>query len=213
MFFVTFALIVFVDLALGVYLERQLRRSGEDLLVDGLAGQAKAARELVERNSLKAAAIDSITVTLPEPLRRIVDRPATPATRFESVVSVQHQIAVAIVAPDRLLDVDRTPPFTSRPLRRLQSRIRVRRSRTLDEGYPGAWPARVTIAAGRRRFIEVMVRPRGDAADPLSWDDIAAKFERLTAPTIGVEAARRTVRTMQHAKPTDPMPPLWELAP
>jgi 2-methylcitrate dehydratase PrpD len=57
-----------------------------------------------------------------------------------------------------------------------------------------------------------MRHPRGDAGDPLGWDDIAAKFERLAAPTIGVEAARRTVRTMQHAKPDASTPPLWELA-
>jgi len=176
----------------------------------GLAAIA-AARELVERNSIEPADIDSITVALPELLRRIVDRPATPATRFESIVSVQYQIALAIIAPDRLLDIDRTPPLASKALRRLQSRVDVRRARNLEADYPDAWPARVTIMVGRRRFTEVMVRPPGDAADPLGWDAIAAKFERLTVPTIGADVSSRTVRAMQHAQPNDVMPPLWEL--
>jgi 2-methylcitrate dehydratase PrpD len=176
----------------------------------GLAA-IEAARELVERNSIEAADIDNITVALPEMLRRIVDRPATPATRFESIVSVQYQIALAIVAPDRLVDIDRTPPFSSKALRRLQARVDVRRARNLEADYPAAWPARVTVVVGHRRFVGVMMRPPGDAADPLSWDAIAAKFERLTVPTIGVEVAPRTVRAIQHAHPNDVMPPLWEL--
>jgi 2-methylcitrate dehydratase PrpD len=177
----------------------------------GLAA-IEAARDIVERHSLDASDIDRISVALPDMLRRVVDRSDRPATRFESIVSVQYQIALAIAAPDRLLDVDRTPVFSSPALRRLQSKIRVRRSRELDRYYPDAWPARVTITVGRRRFIEVMLRPHGDAADPLGWDDIAVKFQRLTAPAIGVEAARRTVRVMQGAKPNAVMPRLWELA-
>jgi len=178
----------------------------------GLAA-IEAARDIVERHAINAADIDRITVTLPEPLRRIVDRPAAPATRFESIVSVQYQVALAIAAPDRLLDVDRTPPFSSPSLRRLQSRIRVRRSRELGASYPDEWPARVTITVGRRRLTEVMMRPPGDAYNPLDWDDLAAKFERLAGPTIGIAAARRTVRTMRKAAPNANMPRLWELAP
>ena len=177
----------------------------------GLAA-IEAVRTLVESNGIDAASIDRITVYLPELLLRIVDRSATPTTRFESIVSVQHQIALAIVAPDRLLDVDRTPPFASKALRRLQACIDVRHARDLDAYYPGAWPARVAIAAGRRRFSRLVVHPRGDARRPLAWSDIAAKFERLAAPTIGVAACRRTIRAMQNTTPGARMPPLWELA-
>jgi 2-methylcitrate dehydratase PrpD len=177
----------------------------------GLAA-IEAARELVEWNSIDTPDIDSITVALPELLRRIVDRAAAPATRFESIVSVQYQIALAIAAPDRFLDADRTPLFWSRSLRRLQMKIRVRRSRELDAYYPAQWPARVTIVVGRRRFRRLVVHPWGDARRPLHWDDIAAKFERLALPTIDVEAARRTVCAMRDARPHTAMPPVWELA-
>ena len=176
----------------------------------GLAA-IEAARDLFDRHAIDAAGIDSITVALPELLRRIVDRPGKPATRFESIVSVQYQIALAIAVPDRLLDVDRTPPLSSRLLRRLQSKIRVRHSRELDAYYPAEWPARVTIAVGRRRFVELMVHPPGDACDPLGWDAIAAKFEHLASPTIDIEAARRTVRAIRDARPDAAMPPLRDL--
>jgi 2-methylcitrate dehydratase PrpD len=177
----------------------------------GLAA-IEAAREIVGRHHLDATVIDRIVVALPALQRRIVDRAANPATRFESIVSVQYQIALAIVAPDRLLDVDRTPPFSSDAIRRVQSRIEVGRGRDLDAHYPRSWPARVTIAAGRRRLTRVVVHPRGDARRPLGWDDVATKFERLAAPAIGVDAARRTVRAMRNATPNARIPALWELA-
>jgi 2-methylcitrate dehydratase PrpD len=178
----------------------------------GLAA-IEAAREIVARHNLAADDIDAVIVALPELQRRIVDRPGTPATRFQSIVSVQHQIALAIVAPDQLADVDRTPPFSSSEVRRLQSKIEVSRARDLDAHYPRAWPARVTIAVGRRRYARVVLHPRGDARRPLGWDEIVMKFERLAAPSIGGDTARRTVRAVQAARPNAAMPALWELAP
>jgi 2-methylcitrate dehydratase PrpD len=177
----------------------------------GLAA-IEAAREIIARNSIDAVAINTIVIALPELQRRIVDRSGTPTTRFQSIVSVQYQIALAVAAPDEFVDLERTPPFSSRRVRSLQSKIDVRRARDLDAYYPRAWPARVTIAAGRRRITRLVVHPRGDARRPLGWNGIAMKFERLAAPSIGIDAARRTVRAVQNARPNAAMPALWELA-
>jgi 2-methylcitrate dehydratase PrpD len=176
----------------------------------GLAA-IEAAREIIEHHRIDAADIDTIVVALPELQRRIVDRPGTPTTRFQSIVSVQYQIALAVAAPGEFVDLERTPPFSSRRVRSLQSKIRIRRARDLDAHYPRAWPARVTIAAGRRRFTRLVVHPRGDARRPLGWNGIAMKFERLAAPSIGIDAARRTVGAVQNAMPNAAMPALWEL--
>jgi 2-methylcitrate dehydratase PrpD len=176
----------------------------------GLAA-IEAAREIVEHDPIDASDIDAVIVSLPEWQRRIVDRPEMPATRFQSIVSVQYQIALTIAAPDRFADIDRTPPFASDAVRRLQSKVQVRRARNLDAHYPRAWPARVTIAVGRRRFTRLVVHPRGDAQRPLGWDGVASKFERLAAPSIGIDAARRTFHAVQDATPNDAVPALWEL--
>jgi 2-methylcitrate dehydratase PrpD len=165
----------------------------------------------VQQRRIVPADIDRIIVAVPELQRRVVDRAGMPTTRLESIVSVRYQVALAIVAPDRFPDVDRTPPFAPDDVRRLVSIVDVRRARDLDSYYPRAWPARVTIVAGRQRFTRTVIRPRGDARRPLGWDEVAEKFERLAAPAIGAAAARRTARTMQHATPDATMPRLWEL--
>jgi 2-methylcitrate dehydratase PrpD len=176
----------------------------------GLAA-IEAARELADAERLVPSGIDAVVVHLPEPQRAIVDHPAPPASRFASIVSVQYQIALALIAPERLLDVRRTPPFADDRVRALMTRIRVRRARDLEKRYPRAWPARVEIRANGRRHRRLLLHPRGDARNPFGWDDMLRKFLALAGPAIGEASAARVVGEMQGAVATADMPALWEL--
>jgi 2-methylcitrate dehydratase PrpD len=174
----------------------------------GLAA-IEAARQLADTERIDPSAIDEIVVHLPGPQRAIVDHPALPATRFASIVSVQYQIALAVIAPDRLLDVRRTPPFVDDRVRGLMSRVRVRRARDLDTHYPRAWPARVEIRANGRRHGRLVLHPRGDARNPFGWDDMSGKFLVLAGAAIGEARAARVVGEMRGAVATTEMPALW----
>jgi 2-methylcitrate dehydratase PrpD len=176
----------------------------------GLAA-IEAARQIAEAERLEPAEIDEIVAHLPESQRAIVDHPAMPASRFASIVSVQYQIALALVEPERLFDVRRTPPFADDRVRRLMSRIRVRRARELDQNYPKVWPARVTIKVNGRRFTCLVRHPHGDARHPFAWDDVGRKFRELAGPILGTAAADRVVSDMRAATADAAMPPLWDL--
>lgn len=175
----------------------------------GLAA-VQAARDIAAAERLAPIEIEDIVVRLPEPQRRIVDRPDLPRSRFSSIVSVQYQIALALTAPERLLDVARTPPFWQDNVRRLMTKVRVRRARVLDARYPRAWPARVEIKARGRRFSRLVLHPDGDARRPLGWDQIAQKFAALAGPR-GAAAADHAINAMRRAGRNDRMPALWEL--
>jgi 2-methylcitrate dehydratase PrpD len=171
----------------------------------------EASREFADAWRIDASGIDEIVVHLPEPQRAIVDRPGPPATRFASFVSVQYQIALALIAPERLLDVRRTPPFVDDRVHELISKVRVRRARDLDKHYPRAWPARVEITTGGRRYSRLVLHPRGDARNPFGWDEMSRKFLALAGPAIGEESALRVVGEMRGAVAGAEMPALWEL--
>jgi 2-methylcitrate dehydratase PrpD len=170
-----------------------------------IARQALAAVEavsqIVDSERVEPVAIDEIVVSLPEGQRAIVDRPALPSSRFESIVSVQYQIALALLAPDRLTDVRRTPPFVDARVRRLMSRVRVRRAPELDRRYPRAWPARVDLRTHGRRHRRIVMHPRGDSRNPFEWNDEAQKFCQLAGPILGVTAAEEFVSNMRAARP------------
>jgi 2-methylcitrate dehydratase PrpD len=174
----------------------------------GLAA-IEAVRELAVTKRIDLDDIHEIVVHLPERQRAIVDRPELPQTRFASIVSAQYQIALALVASDRLHDVQRTPPFMDDRIHGLIRRIRLRRSRDLDGHYPRAWPARVEIAIGDRRYERLVLHPRGDARRPLGWDDLLKKCLALVGPVIGNEKAEQVVGEMHRAAAPAEMPALW----
>jgi 2-methylcitrate dehydratase PrpD len=176
----------------------------------GLAA-IEAARQIADAEQLDPSGIDEIIVRLPEAQRAIVDHPAPPVSRFASIVSVQYQIALALIAPAALIDVRRTPPLVDRRVRMLMSRIRVQRARDLDTLYPRAWPARVEVTSGGRRYDRLVRHPRGDARNPFGWDEAARKFTALAAPAIGEATATRVVAGMRIAGKNAPMLQLWDL--
>jgi len=166
----------------------------------------EAARGIVDAERLTPTDITTIVVGLPEPQRVIVVRQGFPQTRFDSIVNVRYQMALAIAAPDRLLDVERTPPFTSPALRRLMTKIRVTRARDLDSRYPRSWPARVEVRSRGRRHERIVIHPHGDAQRPLTWSDLRAKTRAIAAPTARASAIDRVVNEWRDADADAPMP-------
>jgi 2-methylcitrate dehydratase PrpD len=171
----------------------------------GLAA-IEAARGIVDAAHLAASDITEIVVSLPEPQRVIVDRSGLPRSRFDSIVNIRYQIALAISKPERLFDVGRTPPFGSPVLRRLMTRIRLTRARDLESQYPRAWPARVAIQARGRRHVRVVTHPLGDARCPPDWGEIAAKAIRIAAPVAGTSTTERVINEWRAADAAAAMP-------
>lgn len=136
----------------------------------------EACRELARFADVDADAIEAIGVEVPSPQRAVIDRPGVPETRFESIVSVQYQSALAIVAPNALQDVARSPLFVNETVTRLMSRIRVVSSSALEPLYPGHWPARVSLERSGETLEREVLSPRGDAGSDFGWDDVVEKY-------------------------------------
>ncbi len=68
-----------------------------------------------------------------------------------------------------------------RDIKELMRRVVLKRDEELDEMYPARWPAIVEIVTrdGRREEVRVDT-PKGDPENPMSREDLAAKFRDLT---------------------------------
>jgi 2-methylcitrate dehydratase PrpD len=130
---------------------RLLRELGERFLFDEIgmkpypvARQAlaaiEAARELAGVEKIEPGSISEIVVGVPVAQLRVINHPQPPCTRMDSIMSVQYQIALALLMPERLLDVNRTPPYLDDRIRELITKVRVQRAPELEEHYPDAWP-------------------------------------------------------------------------
>lgn len=149
----------------------------------------EACRELREGLELDASAVDEIVVSVPEPQRRIIDRPEVPETRMASIVSVQYQVALAFVAPEKLCDVYRTPPYVNDAVRELMARVRIEAAPDLEPHYPRVWPARVEIKSGDERYELELLHPTGDVESDFGWDEVREKFLRVVASAMDPDAA------------------------
>ncbi|PYS08403.1 MAG: hypothetical protein DMG17_29025 [Acidobacteria bacterium] len=134
--------------------------------------------------------ISAITVSVPSAQSRIIDRPARPSSRMQSITSVQYQIALALLSPNRLMEFDRTPPFETEALRSLAAKVRVRRDARLEGQYPEMWPARVVVERSGKRKSIVVSTPLGDAGNPMQWDDVLLKAARHRALLTAVREAK-----------------------
>ena len=142
----------------------------------------EACRQLAGRNT---TSITSITVSVPSAQSRVIDQPAWPSNRMQSIAGAQYQVALALLSPERLMEFDRTPPFETKALRSLTAKVRVRADARLESQYPETWPAHVVVERSGKRKSMLLSIPRGDAQNPMQWDDVlfkAARYRRaLTA--------------------------------
>jgi len=140
--------------------------------------------------------ISAITVSVPSRQSRIIDRPARPSNRMQSITSVQYQIALALLSPNRLMEFDRKPPFETEALRSLAAKVRVRRDARLEGQYPEMWPARVVVERPGKRKSIVVSTPLGDGRNPMQWDDVLLKAARH----------RALLTAFREAKSQEPIP-------
>jgi len=134
----------------------------------------EACRQLVGRN---AKGISTITVGVPSAQGRVIDQPGWPSNRMQSIAGVQYQVALALLSPERLMDFDHTP-FDTKALRALAAKVRVRADARLEAQYPETWPARVVVERSGKRQSALVTTPRGDAQNPLRWEDVLLKAGR-----------------------------------
>lgn len=145
----------------------------------------EACRELVGGDT---KGISAITVSVPYAQSTVIDQPGWPYNRMQSIAGVQYQIALALLSPERLMEFDRTPPFETKALRSLAAKVRVRAAPRFEDRYPETWPAHVVVLRSGKRKSMVVSIPRGDARNPLRWEDILLK----SAPSRHVLEAVRT---------------------
>ncbi len=68
-------------------------------------------------------------------------------------------------------------------VRQMMGKVVMVKDQRIEEMFPEEWAARVTIELEDDRRFETFVRhPKGDPQNPLSWEELIAKFKSLAGP-------------------------------
>jgi len=157
-----------------------------------MQGPIDAILELVRRHELQPEQIARIEVAVLEAGWGIVAEP--PARKYapESVVDAQFSMpfgaAVAVLYRAAGLEQFTLEQIGSPRVREMIRKVDLVKDARLEETFPREWPARVAIETEDGRHYEHFVRyPKGDPENPLSWDEMGAKFRMLAGAVISAE--------------------------
>jgi 2-methylcitrate dehydratase PrpD len=167
---------------------------------------AHALESLKAEHRFTPAQVESIRIFTS---KRAVDQNSNPDPRepMAAQYSLQYSAGVAVAkdardpgayAQDNLHDVG---------VRQIAARTRLEVDQKMDSLYPAHFAARVVVNTMDGRNLErTVIDPHGTPADPCSFDEVAAKFEKLAAlvkEPQAIEAIRSTARDLASAPSLD----------
>jgi 2-methylcitrate dehydratase PrpD len=163
-----------------------------------MQGSIDAVLAIMRENNLQSSQIQRIEVAVLEAGWGLVAEPRAKKYNPESVVDAQFSMpfGVAVAALDGAaglaqFTVEKT---RSSKVRELINKVVLVKDPRIEATFPQEWPASVAIEVENGQRYEKFVRfPKGDPENPLSWDEMAAKFRAL-AGVEGIIAAISTAK-------------------
>ena len=164
---------------------------------------------LQEAHRIEARRVREVEVALYAEAHNFL-QPVRPTSPFLARFCLPFCVAVAML-DDEVTPRSFTPRQLQRPdLRRFMARVRTREDPGLTAHFPARWSSEVTVhlTDGTRHTAQVDV-PKGDPANPLRPDDLAAKFLNSVGTIIGPRAAQRLLDLCLEVDRLDRVSLLW----
>lgn len=157
-----------------------------------MQGPIDAILAMTREHNLDAGQIQRIEIAVLEAGWGIVAEPREKKYNPESVVDEQFSMpfgaAVAVVDGAAGLDQFTVEKARSPKIRELMGKVALVKDPRIEETFPKEWPARVAIELANGQRHEKFVRyPKGDPENPLTWEEMTAKFRTLAGAVISAE--------------------------
>jgi len=120
----------------------------------------------------------------------------TPKTRETADHSLPYCTAVALLDGDVFLEQFDPQRFTSKDILDLVAKVKVLLDDSLTPRYPKGIPNRIVVTLNDgKTFTKEVEFPRGHAGNPMTDDEVVAKFRRVVEPKYGKASADRMLET------------------
>lgn len=173
-----------------------------------MQGPIDAILALMRENAIEPEDVRQIEVAVLEAGWGIVCEPAERKYHPESVVDAQFSMpfgaAVAVLCGAAGLEEFTFTQIRSPRVQRMMSRVALERDERLEETFPREWPARVAIQLAGGHIYEKFVRyPKGDPENPLTWEEMTAKFRSLATSVLPPDRCDRIAAQITSAGPAE----------
>ena len=142
--------------------------------------------KLMQENKLRAHEVEKVTLGILKAGFPIIAEPRelkyNPRTVINAQFSMPFGAAMAVIYGRVSLDEYTVDNLESPEVREMMGRVYCMTDPELEKDYPKHWPASIEITTkdGKRFFTRVDY-PKGDPENPLSWEELILKFDRLSS--------------------------------
>lgn len=120
-----------------------------------------------------------------------------PNNLFAAVMSLPCNMALLFF--DRKLGPDHFDMFKASAVRRLSKKVEIVTDTQLDQLYPEKMGAKVeVVTTSGKKFSNCVDYPRGEPENPLTENEMQAKFRRLASLAISKKAVESLMSSIQH---------------
>jgi 2-methylcitrate dehydratase PrpD len=173
-----------------------------------MQGPIDAILELMREHRIDAAAVERIEVAVLEAGWNIVAEPSEKKYRPEGIVDAQFSMpfgaAVAVLRGAAGLDQFTLDEVRALDIRRMIQKVALVKDPQIEETFPREWPARVEISlANGNRYEKFLRYPKGDPENPLSWEEMEAKFRSLAGAVLSRAQCDRILEQIAAGRPSE----------
>ena len=158
--------------------------------------------QIVGEKGLTGKDIEKVTVSILKAGFDLVAEPREMKLNPRSIVDAQFSMpfggAVAILQGNAFLEQYTMENVRSPAVRDLMGRIYCKENPEIEKEFPQKWPAEVEITTKEgEKYHTRLNYPKGDPENPLSWDEIIEKFNRLALDVFSEEKCSAIVEQVQ----------------
>lgn len=151
-----------------------------------MQGPIDALLALVREHDIQPAQVRRMEVAVLEAGWPLVAEPQAQKYNPRSIVEAQFSMpfgaAVAVIDRAAGLDQFSHEKLQSNDVRGFLPKVVMVKNSEIEKTFPTEWPAIATIHLENGRSFEKRIRyPKGDPQNPLSWDELIAKFRSLAS--------------------------------
>ena len=172
---------------------------------------------LAAEHDIRPEQIARVEVTVLEAGWSLVCQPKERKYSPENIVDAQFSMpygaAVALTYRAAGLDQFTAENFHSPQIKSLMGKVVLQKDSRIEKNFPAEWPALVSVHLTNGKHFEKFVRfPKGDPENPLTWQELSAKFHSLATGVLAKSRCEQIISSVKEIDSIADVRNIWKLA-
>jgi 2-methylcitrate dehydratase PrpD len=165
-------------------------------------GPIDAILKIIRENDVNPQEVEKVILGILKTGMPFVVKPeekkCAPKSLIEAQFSMPFGAAVAILYGKAGLEEYIPEKWESPEVKKMMTRVSCVEDPELEKDYPQKWPATAEIRTkDGRTFFARIDYPKGDPENPLSWEELIEKFDKLTEPIYSEDRRDKIIKKIQ----------------